>query len=406
MAVAGFVVHSVVAYAANGISSSSNDLSNQPYAKDINGIDFGPGRVLPSLTLKNGYNDNLLTQNSNTIATFFNIITPSLGYVLQDNKRKLLLDYTLSAGFFEGSHKDDYDDHKLSTTFDYHPTNRLFTSLNANYKQTHDGRGSGRADSGTGAVSPSLDEWHQWDVNGKVAYGTESSKGRIELESGYVDKKYDTNRLFTYTRDRAETFATGRFYYRMLPKTFLVTEIRARDYSYDTTAVGTNSLDSMDMTYLAGVTWLATYKTSGYVKLGYITKDFDSALRKDGSGFTWEMGVDWKPKFNSTVHLETSETLDETNGTGDFIDITNYKLIWTHFWRAKIKTDLQFLYQNLKYDPVTREDNLYSAGISAGYYFKRWMSVDLGYRREKLDSNVPVFNYDENIIELTAYFTF
>jgi len=371
---------------------------------DIIGLNYGPGRVLPDFRLKVGYDDNLTLESSNEINTFFTVVSPHLAYVVADSTRKFIVDYLLEAGFYEGSSIDDFVDNRIRASIDYTPTRRIFAALNTEYIDSHDARGTGRAEGGQGITQRSLDEWHQWGIGGKFAYGAARAKGRIEAEAGFLSKEYDTNRIFTFTRDLDDTYGAARFFYRVRPKTFALIEARIEDTEYDRTAAGTAPLDSVTTRYLLGVTWAATYKTTGAIKVGYIDKDFDSDLRDDGTGLTWEIGIDWKPRTYSVVHFETAQTFDETNGTGDAIDTTHILLSWQHSWKKRFKTNVAFLYENSTFDP-NREDDFFKFRAGADYAFRRWLNLGARYRYENLDSNNNTFDYDHNVFEITADFT-
>ena len=191
-----------------------------------------------------------------------------------------------------------------------------------------------------------------------------------------------------------------------MPKTRLLFEGRIRDNSYDNLVFGLPSLDSTDTQFLLGATWQRTYKTTGFFKVGYIQKNFDSDLRDDDSGLTWQSGIDWKPKTYSTVHLETTKTFNETNGDGDSIDASYYLLNWKHAWKTRFTTNINLAYQNQTFNNDPRDDDYYQAGISANYDFRRWLSISAGYRYLNLNSTDDTFDYDQNIFEITADFTF
>ena len=326
--------------------------------------------------------------------------------MISDKTRKLVLDFLLDAGYFEASTKDNYLDHRWRANFDYNPTSRVFASAFTEYLSSHDGRGKGRAEGGTGITQASQDEWHQWGIGGKFDYGAPTARGRLEFETGYLNKRYDTNRAFTFSRDRDDYYGAARFFYRIRPKTSLVFEGRTTAFDYTTDAAGVPSLDGIDTVLLTGVTWQATYKTTGFAKIGYNFRTFASDQRDTQSGLDWDVGVDWKPRSYSTVRLETSKSITETNGTGDAINSSNILLSWEHQWQDRFSTRLNFGYQNSTFEPATREDNTYLMGASANYAFRRWLSLGAGFRHQTSDSTDKKFGFDQNVLEMTLGLTF
>lgn len=396
---------------STGPSDSSG--TSDPWAKlklddnpDHVGRKLGIGRLLPDVTIESGYNDNLVLESTQALGTFYTRVKPHTSYVVSDKTRKFVLDLLLDAGYFEASSKDNYLDHRWRAGFDYNPTSRIFASAFAEILNSHDGRGKGRAEGGIGVTQGSLDEWHQWGFGGKFAYGAPTARGRLEFEAGYLLKKYDTNRIDTFSRDREDKFGAARFFYRIRPKTSLVFEGQSTEHDYTRDVAGDPSLDGITTSFLTGITWQATYKTTGFAKIGYNFRTFDSDRRDTQTGLNWDVGVDWKPKSYSTVHLATSHALTETNGTGDAVNQSNILLSWKHDWKERFSTRLDLGYQNSTFEPDPREDNSYQMGVRADYAFRRWLDVGAGFRHQMLDSTDKLFNYDQNIIELTLDLTF
>jgi len=340
------------------------------------------------------------------LGTFYTRVIPHSSYVISDKTRKLVLDLLIDAGYFASSSKDNYIDNRWRAGFDYDPTSRIFASAFAEYLNSHDGRGTGRAEGGAGVTQDSLDKWHQWGLGGKFVYGAPTARGRLEFEAGYLLKKYDTNREFTFARDREDVFGSARFFYRIRPKTSLVFEGQSTEYDYTRDLAGTPSLDGIGTSFLTGVTWQATYKTTGFAKIGYNFRTFDSDRRDTQKGLDWDVGVDWKPKSYSTVRLETSQSLAETNGTGDAINQSNLLLSWKHYWKDRFSTSLELGYQSSTFEPDTREDTGYQTVVGADYAFRRWLNIGADFRHQTLDSTDETFVYDQNIFELTLDLTF
>ena len=373
--------------------------------KDFGPLTLGPGYLEPGVEETLRYDDNVTYSPTGTTQAFINILTPKLGYVIPGKKLKIKLDTELETGLYGSGSVDNYIDFLFKSSVDYQPTSRIYSQLTGDFTKSHDGRGTGRALGGLGTTQDSPDEWHRFDFGSTFAYGAATTKGRVELEADYGIKRYDNNRTLTFVRALDELGGAARFFYRVRPKTYAVLEGRISEVNYQNDAPGLPSLDSLTTRQLLGVTWLATFKTSGFLKLGLINKDFYSS-RTDNDGFTWEVGVDWKPKTYSIVRLKTDQSFEETNGTGDAIDTMTFSLNWEHGWRPRIKSILDFIYTMEKYDPDPREDNIFNAGARVDYEFRRWLNLSAGYRFQQRSSSTDVFEYDQNIFELTADFTF
>ena len=368
------------------------------------GIDVGPGKAYPSLEVKSFYDDNLLSQPANELETWGWGVAPGVSYELSDNIKRLTARWLLDAGYYDSSSIDNYVDNFLSADFTTRPTDRFSAGLKGGFKDSHDPRGTGRSE-GVGVVQTDPDEWHAFDVEGNAGYGLEAASARVEGTVGYITKSYDNNRAATYVRDRDDVYASGRFFYRIGPKTSLVTEGRIADFQYDQTAPGSPTLDSTVYKVFGGVTWEATAKTTGSIRIGYMKKDFDALTRRDDSSFAWEAGISWEPRTYSTFRLDTARNFEETNGIGDLIRKDTISVSWIHTWNDRVRTNAHIDYSNDSYTPTTREDDVVYGGVSLDYALRRWLIVTGAYRYEDRDSNTNLYDYQRNIFTVSIRLT-
>ena len=391
------------------VSSLAFDLNmDSTIGEDAGLIQIGPVSAYPSMKIVTLHDDNLFRSDKNELSTLIGIVSPAVKFSLQDNIKKLTLDYQIEAGFHENSSQDDYVDQKLLGIFVFNPTDRIKTELRAEYLDEHDARGTGRTE-GFGAVGPDTtldpDEWHSYSIGGLLSYGTPNATGRVEVESSYVTKEYDNNRLFTFDRDRNDFKLRGTFFYKIWPKTRLLFEIKQTVFDYEKNAIGQASLDSTGRDYLLGVAWDATYKTTGFAKFGLSEKDFDSDLRDDNDQFKWEIGVKWMPRSYSTVDITTVRRQDETNGIGDSIDVAEFKVSWNHLWRHRISSTVEFFFAEDDFNSTRREDSRFMTSLKLNYDWRRWARISVGYQYEENDSNVSTFDYQRNLFGFAVNIT-
>jgi len=366
-------------------------------------IHIGPVTVHPSMKIITLHDDNLFLSDKNELSTLIEIVSPAVSFSLQDNIKKLTLDYEIQAGFHENSRQDDYVDQKLLGVFVFNPTDRIKTVLRAEYLDKHDARGTERTEGGGGTLDP--DEWHSYGIGGLVSYGTPNATGRVEIETNYVIKEYDNNRLVTFDRDRNDFKLRGTFFYRIWPKTRLLFEIKQTVFEYEKNAIGQASLDSTGRDYLFGATWDATYKTTGFAKFGVSEKDFDSELREDSEQFKWEIGVRWSPRTYSTVDITTVRRQDETKGFGDSIDVSEFTVSWNHTWRNRISSTVGFFFAEDDFSSTDRVDERFKSCLKLNYDWRRWARISVGYQYEENDSNVSTFSYQRNLFDFTIDLT-
>jgi len=400
----------ILAAVLNGMTGASFALDKAFLTIDAVGgdIKIGPVSAYPSLKIITRHDDNIYESAVNEKSSPIVIVKPGVNLLLEDNLRTLTLDYSVEVGSYTDSSKDNYTDQKLLGVFEYLPTTKVKMALSLEYLDEHDPRGTARTEGIGGLFNPlnlDPDEWHSYGIGGLVSYGSINATGRVELETSYVAKDYDNNRQFTASRDRDDFNLRGTFYYKIRPKTRLLFEVRRRTFDYENDSVGVPTLDSTERDYLFGIDWERTAKTTGYTKLGYREKDFDSALRNDTGDIAWESGIRWRPRTYSTVDFSTASRSEESNGIGDSIDVSEYKVSWKHAWREHISSNIYFLYGDDEYDPTIREDTRFDAGINLDYKWRRWARISAGYRYEERDSNVNLFDYERNVFDLTLDLT-
>lgn len=374
---------------------------------DGKGIDFAGGKLSPKLTVKEFHDDNLTSAPSGEVDSFGTLVQPNLTYELKNNKHRYTLDYLFSAATHYSSHNDDYVDQTVSADYEFTPTSKITLGVDTEYYRGHDPRGTGGAE-GTGVVQNSFDRYHHYQVDANGAYGAKSSKAQFEVDMGHIAKDYDNNASATTVRNREDLYATSRLYYRVMPKTQMVLEARVKEFHYDQDAVGTASLDSTDTRVLVGVKWDKTYKTTGTAQVGYVQKNFDSTSRVDGQDFTWEVGVEWKPRTYSTFNLNTSRDFSETAGAGNFTSTDKITAGWKHDWSKQLSTNLNMDYSEASFDQDTtgRSDESLNVTASVDYEMRRWLKFGAGYTYSERDSTLNSFDFERNQVEAFATVTF
>ncbi|MDO6592942.1 outer membrane beta-barrel protein [Neptuniibacter sp. 1_MG-2023] len=359
----------------------------------------GPLQVIPQVSTRVGYDDNIFASESNEKSSTKVIISPSVQLKAEQGLNEYSVNYVLTQGNYQDSSADNYTDHQLSgrAFFDFNIRNRL--ELLAGYLDTHEDRGSGLNQGLNATINDVPIEYHVNSMQGAYEFGGKDAKGRIRFVAGVQDREYDNFRTQTEVKDRQTVNTSVTFYYRVMPKTSLLFEVRNKDIDYDLSTV---SLDSSERKYLLGATWDATAKTSGTVKFGYAEKDFDSALREDDDGVSWELSMRWSPKSYSVLDISTDKKAEETDGTGNYIDMTSLDLQWTHAWTDLWRSRVYYGASNSDYVSSTREDDMISYGLGVDYDVRRWLNFGLDYVYSERDSNQANLDYERNTIFLTV----
>jgi hypothetical protein len=373
------------------------------FAQEV-GIDLGAFELVPTLTATAGFDDNVALSNDEEIDSWFSVVTPKFALVNNFGLNSLRLGYQLSRGDFFSSSADNYTDHLLFASLDYELNSRHRIKSSIDYEDGHDDRGTVYS-VGEGTELDSPDEYKETNVDFTYSYGALSAQARVDFDLSYTDLDYkiDTDEYKAYDRTKSEV--GGTLYYNVGAATDLLFETSVTDIDYAFTAESVSTLDSLETEYLVGAQWQSTASTSGYAKIGYQKRDFDSATRDDYDGLTWNVGVVWEPLERATFILDTQNQTRETNGEGNFIRRQDISLKWRHQWLQRLRTEAGFALGKDEYEGSGRTDDNTDIELAVIYQFRRWLTFNLGYTYSERDSTSESINYDRNIYQLSAKVT-
>lgn len=360
------------------------------------GIRLGPVIAHPGVDFAIGHDDNLFFSDANKKSSRFRVFSPYLRLegVPTPHKFDVLLRYDY--GRYSRSPDDNYDDYALLGNADLVFTGRAGLRLRAEHRRGHDPRGS--TDRPFGAKP---DIFKNTGAEGIFGYGAPGAQGRIEVDAGYFERRYQNNRAFTEASDYDTRSGGGTFLWRVQPKTQLLFQAQRRDFDY---RLASSTLDSEEDRLYFGARWEATAKTDGTLKIGRLKKDFRDSARQDISTGSWDVGVRWSPLTYSVFDLATSRQTTESTGFGDTIITKNHSLTWSHDWSSRVRTQLLGSLRNddFRGAGVSREDDTRTVGARITYQFRRWLRFGAEYLHTDRDSNTAPFDYERNLILFTV----
>jgi len=269
---------------------------------------------------------------------------------------------------------------------------RSFLRVGLEYDRLHDPRGSTDR-----PVSTTPDKYEQFIPSATYAFGAPGAEGRIELYAADTRKRYLNNREFTAISDRDMPEYGGAFYWRAMPKTYLLVEGRETHIRYDLT----NPSSGKEERLFGGVSWEATAATTGVFKVGRFTRKFDSGL-PDSTSTVWEGDVLWAPLTYSSFDFYTQRTTNESTGVGTFILSSIGGVTWNHAWTNYFYSIVQARYQKDEFQGADRTDETSTLGFKIGYRFRPWLTLGAEYTYTHRDSNQTIFQYDRNLYLITA----
>jgi hypothetical protein len=353
-----------------------------------------PFFVMPYLGAAYGHDDNLFFSHTNEKGSDFYAVSPGASVDARGENKVLQASYQAQVGRYSSSSEDDYVDQTARAQFDAAFDRRNFLRLGFDYVRGHDPRGSTDR-----PLSTRPDRYRQNDPSVTYAFGAPGAPGRVELYYNDVNRRYLNNRDQTESSDRDLQEFGGAFYWRAMPRTYVLVEARKTNIDY---AVADPTREGDERRLYAGVSWEATAATTGTVKVGQLRRKFDSPLVPDFSGTSWEVLVTWAPLTYSKFDFYSARQTSEATGLGSFILSSTGGATWSHAWTSALATNVNVRYQRDEYQNFDRTDRTTTFGMRAGYKFRRWLTLGAEFTHTRRDSNIDIFEYGKNLYLITA----
>jgi len=358
---------------------------------------FGSGvqvqgvQVNPTLELTVKHDDNIASKETNKTVSSITILKPALEAVVGNDIHYASLGYIYEKGDYSSSKDDNYADSFTDFTYHNEPTSKQSFDFAASYVKSHDPRGSVPGV----AASTTPDKWNNTEYNFNYGYGGQVSK--LTLNAGLSKKRYETLRLTRLDTDIKNANAT--FFIPLSAKTSVLFELVFAAYDYKEL---TSRLDSNERTFYTGLTWEATAKTTGTIKLGSQNKSFTDPTQSSTSFFSWDATLGWSPLSYSVWNLGTSFKASESDGALGFVKAKNINLAWNHEWSQRLKHSVNLDFTNKSYSyAASRTDENTNIGLALNYDFNTWLDIETSYNLTKLSSTLLGTSYAKNEIALT-----
>lgn len=370
------------------------------------GIPWGPVVAYPEVDLTFKSNDNIYSQPATGTRKSANItvLAPKIKIEAKDGPNTYDATYRVEHGSYSGVSSANYTDQSLGASANLVFTGRAGLKLGVDYLKGHEDQG---AVPGV-ATHATPDEFNQTSFNVLGGYGAEGAQGRIELEGGFVTKRY-TNYRFTgagaadnIKRDRDDTKLGATFYWRIAPKTQLLFQAVQTEYDYEVASAPTTpavKLDSRERKFNFGVTWEAAAKTTGVFKVGHVKKDFESSALSDFSKAGWEGQIQWRPLTYSTINFSTGKQPGESTIGNASLD-SKFNVNWNHAWSSQLTSDVAYGYTSTDYQGnagVIQKDKTNTLGLKLSYQWMRTVKVGMGYDRTDKTSTSATSEHKKNI---------
>lgn len=378
----------------SGAAKPMNVILTAPLAQDAAPFKTESGVYLyPTAFAGVGYNDNLLASNINPIGSSFISLAPQLLAEFKHKGDRYTALASVNATRYSNSSDDNFVNSNVEVAGDNYFSSRARAGWSIGRTDGIDPRGSNER-----ALSAKPDHWHTTNLNGRLIYGAPEAAGRVELDLGHQDKAYDNNRATTAVADLTLNSVAGRVFYRLGSRTLALAEIRNAQANY-ASSLSTDS--NTERRYYAGLTWEATAATTGIVKVGHMTKDFDLAGKPGYAGASWEAAVRWLPVTYSAFDLTAARSTADSSGFGSYALNTSIDLVWNHKWTQSLSSRVAVGVLNTEFGGTNRTDTANNFALSVDYAVLRWLKTGVNFAHTNNTSNDANAAYKRNVTMLT-----
>jgi hypothetical protein len=364
------------------------------------GIAVGSFRLYPTLAAGFSADDNIFRATDATSDTFWTL-SPRL-----DLRSGRLND---SLQFYAQLDRYAYDDHStenhtnwiVGTAGKFGLAQGSYLSGDAYYYDTHESRIS--PDLSEAALSPTRYRRAHVDTTGLVTLS------RLALSATFDYDRYDFDDtkliggglIDNGDRNRNVYEATGKASYELAPNQALFAQVTYDKRDFDR-MFDRNGEDRTSDGYRidAGAALMVTPLLQATAYAGYLQQNYAAPL-KDASGFDFNAQVDWFTTQLLTVHFTASRTIEDTTIAGaSSVDVravgasADYELLRNLILQPHVG------YSDNKFDGISRDDKITSAGLQARYLMNEYLSAYAGYEYQHRATDAVGRQFSDNLFTI------
>ncbi len=355
--------------------------------------------LTPLLNVNFTDEDNIYRRNVDEVDSLITTITPSLAAVYSNGVSGWQLDLQASDVNFDASDVDDYSSWSINGSAHLELNEFNLLDFNAGLQDDVQRRGTGFSQFGPLPDEP--DTFEQSTLGVTYQLGSQNARLRLRVGGNSTSMEYTNNEEFATGRNYDQTGLQSTLLWRVSPRTDILVEARTNDFEYDQALFAggqtTASLDSSEQYVFLGVSWEATARTTGSIRIGRADKEFDSPTRQDVDGPSYEVGIEYSPLTYSTFNLTASQNYGEGIGIGNATERKLLGINWQHEWRPSLSTVVSIQSEDSDYVGSALTDNVDRLSARLNYELARWLDVNIGVSTEERETNVTqAFGFDQS----------
>jgi hypothetical protein len=351
-------------------------------------------------TVSAEHTDNVLN-NLNEISDTALIIAPEVKYLGYIGKHEFLFNYDGELATYADNSDFNYNAHKVAVGARLDHSHKINTEFNLGFDKRIETPGS------TNSSTQTLTDFNKYNSTSALArlyYGQKNSTGQIVISYTYKELDYTNNQQDF--RDNEQNKLSATFFYRIAPKTRLLFQATAAEFTYNDQQLTSGLIfnqSNNENTYLAGVEWETTAKTTGLFKIGYEDNQFDDIRFSDTSELSYFLDMIWKPSTYTRIKFGASrETIDSALlNEGGFLS-TSYTIDVSHYIKPRTEITARLIIDNDEIiTGVNRTDKRNSVKVGINHSLREWLNIKLAYEYQERTSDIELFGFESNNIQLS-----
>lgn len=334
-------------------------------------IALGETSLFPSLRIDAVRDDNVYLTEGDEIDGTAAIVSPRLLWVA--DRRLLTLRGIYVGEYAQGSESVlEYADHTLGLELEASPGKRLRINGDLAYVRRHQRPGT-RLTLGLGATFDEPVTFDQIELAGRTRYGADGARGNVVFGFRIRGRSYANLPVVTDGRDFVVVEPFTRFSVRVAGDTRALVELRFTDNDFDE-----GGFDRRDVSILGGLTFSATDRSRGELKIGATRSDYTNDRRDVRTNLIVEGAFDFALREYSRLRLVLTRELD--NAAGIQIDAVGgeavrdeARLDWRYDWSDRVSHAAFASYEAITRGCLELGDRTASAGLELSLKVRRWL---------------------------------
>lgn len=377
-----------------GRNVSVNDRQRPEY--QATGVNLGGFTAFPSLQVTTGHTNNALLTEVDERNDGYVTVKPRA--LMQSNwsVHSLRLDTGANLTRYFSNPLRNEDGWYASLAGRYDATPDLSLTLSGRTARQYESRFVGVA------VTDALGASALRTTNARALVKYEFARSRVMAAANYNRLTYNNVLLFDGTtlnqrnRDRDVSIGVLHYEYALTPDASLFSEVSYTDTRYDVFfRPGLANRDSKEWKGVAGLSFDLAAPFRGSLAVGYVDRQFDSAIYSRLRGLSAAARLEYFPTQLTTVTLNLRREVEDANivgSSGYFANAASLRV--DHELLRSLILSVGGEYQSDDYIDLAGRLRILRVQGSAKYMLSNWIGINAEARYAKRDSNLPQIGAD------------